>query len=210
MRSGYREADGEAGMENRWAEGTCLGSITGTLVLPLAVTICLICTGDVLFLCYESYALPALALQGGILGLVVSPFVLVLLGNKTAPVTVARIGGAAALGAVTAIHIAVTLLVLLAWSTGAIPDLPSREDIGVLLVPCLAGVVGFAVGGAVAVRERHAYRTTARLQVELPIWHSHWGGKLLAQDSPISQHIQTRNGIVGPGAPANRPFDRSA
>ena len=74
-----------------------MGSITGGLALPLIAMIYLACTGDLLFLYYESYTLPALVLEGGTMGVLVSPLVIALLGNDTAPVTVARVAVAAAL-----------------------------------------------------------------------------------------------------------------
>jgi hypothetical protein len=142
----------EVGMESRWGAGICLGIITGGIALPLVGTIFLACTGDVLFLYYESYVLPALILEGGTLGVFVSPLVIVLFGNRLAPVTVARVGVAAALGAVAATVLAISLMVLLNWSDGTLPDFLRMDDISILTMPCMAGAAGFVIGGVVAMR----------------------------------------------------------
>jgi hypothetical protein len=142
----------EVGMESRWTGGIGVGTITGALAFPMAGTIWLLCTGDVLYLYYESYALPAIALQGGVLGALVSPLVIMLLGKRKTPVTVARLGAAAVLGAVSAMSLAVFVIALLTWSDGAIADLLRFEDMKILVMPCMAGAAGFVIGGVLAMR----------------------------------------------------------
>jgi hypothetical protein len=183
-------------MGNRWVTGICLGVLTGGIAYTLVMTIALVCIGEGLFLVYHSYAVGVLGLQGGILGLLVSPFVIGLVGDRTAPITPARVGLAAAVGAVVAMSAAVFLIGVVALCTGSIADLLSMDNLGVLFMPCVVSAVGFVIGGTLALRELQACRVIARLRTGVQMWDSHEVERPPLGGTPGSNGVRPSGGIA--------------
>lgn len=197
-------------MENRWAVGICVGLLTGGIAYTVVVvTTASICLGEEVLLVSATYALPVLALQGGILGLLVSPFVIGYVRIRTEPISLPRVGPAATVGAGVALSMALLVIALIAWITDSLSELLSVEGLGILATLSLVSVVGSVVGGVIALRELQVRRAIARLRTGVQMWDSHEDARRRLRDTPNPHAVCSISGIAEPGAIPRQPSDPS-